>query len=144
VRRDEPERAPFCVDWSAVYGVRDENFRVRDARVQFGESEDYFVTILGFRDHIRGHQFSAKLVSVGDARLSEQLLEQNAFVGFGLIFMGIRNVKSGAGHAFQVGGSKRERSGNRAANFKLRDGGRSLGYRRLTEWENTQEGADGD
>jgi hypothetical protein len=81
---------------------------------------------------------------VRDACPSEQLLEQNAFVGLGFIFMGIRNVKNSSGHVLQVGGSQRERRGNRAANFQLCSSWWSLGYRCLAEWENGQEGTDGD
>jgi hypothetical protein len=57
--------------------------------------------------------------------------------------MGICNVKGGAGHVFQVGDSQGKRRGNLAANFELRSGGRGLGYPCLAEWENGEEGADG-
>jgi hypothetical protein len=143
VGRDEPERASLGVDRSAVYRVCHENFRVRHARVQFGKSEDYFVTVLSFGNHVRGHQFSAKLASLSDARSSELLLQKNSLVGFRFVLMGICNMKSGAGHVFQVGGSQSERSRNRAANFELRGGGGSLGYCYLAKWENGQEGTDG-
>jgi hypothetical protein len=121
VGHDKPEWTSLGVDRSAVQRVRDKNLRVRHARVQFGDSEDYFVSILGLHDDAGSHEFSAKLVSLGDARSSEQLFQQNAFVGLGFIFMGIRNVESGSGHVFQVGGSQRERCGNRAADFELRN-----------------------
>ena len=143
MRHDQPKRTSLGVDRSAVYGVRDENFRVRHARVQFGESEDYFVAVLGFRGYAGGHQFSAKLVSLRNAGSSQQLLEEYALVGFGFVLMGIHNAQSCAGHVFKVCAGRRERRGHRAGDLEFRNGGRSLGHRRLAEWKESQKGEDG-
>jgi hypothetical protein len=140
---DEAERAALGVDGSAIDGVRDENFGVRDARIQFGEREDYLVAVLGFRNHEAGHEFSAKLIAVRDTRSLQQLLQQNALVGFGFILVLICDVKDCPGQVFQVGDSQRERRGNRAADFELRSGRRSLGGRLVGEGENGKTGRHG-
>jgi hypothetical protein len=60
VRNDEPERAAFCIDWSAIDAVGDEHFRASNSRVQFSQREDDFVSVLGFGNHASGHELAAK------------------------------------------------------------------------------------
>lgn len=103
VRGYQAEGTCLVGERRAVHSVCDDDNRVHDAGIEFGQGEDNAVAVVGFGYDVGGHGGATELLSVGNTGFLKQIFEEHTFLGFSLLVARIDYGQSLARHFLEIG-----------------------------------------